>query len=33
MEMAWEILGQLLAACVGTSAFSALFCVIKIYLL
>ena len=25
MEMAGEILGQLLAACVGTAAFSALF--------
>ena len=31
MEMAWEILGQLLAACVGTAAFSALFGVPKKY--
>lgn len=31
MEMAGEILGQLLAACVGTAAFSALFGVPKKY--
>lgn len=31
MEMAGEILGQLLAACVGTAAFSALFGVSKKY--
>lgn len=31
MEMAGEILGQLLAACVGTAAFSVLFGVPKKY--
>lgn len=31
MEMTGEILGQLLAACVGTAAFSALFGVPKKY--